>query len=129
MNIVRQQEVVENFHYDLVGKIAVENPETQIKVSVNPLDVEELEDFPKDQGSVLGLRVEFMVVFKEFVVSGSVRQLVTVDKVVKAPTELVQAELDELIRPLFSIIERLTYEVTEIALDQPGVKLNFQSEE
>ncbi|WP_240743124.1 DUF1149 family protein, partial [Enterococcus faecalis] len=32
-------------------------------------------------------------------------------------------------RPLFSIVERLSYEVTEIALDRPGVQLNFQQSE
>ena len=34
-------------------------------------------------------------------------------------------EVDELVRPLFSIVERLSYEVTEIALDRPGINLEF----
>ena len=36
--------------------------------------------------------------------------------------------MDELVAPLFDIVKRMAYEITEIALDQPGVKLNFQSE-
>lgn len=131
MNITRQPEVVEAYHYDLlVGKTFEEGkkPETQIKVNVNPLDVNDIEDFPKDGGSVLGLRIEFQIVFEEFMLSGSVRQVVAIDRVVKEPSEFSQEELDELVKPLFSMIERLTYEVTEIALDQPGIQLNFQAE-
>lgn len=33
----------------------------------------------------------------------------------------------ELSKPLIDYIERLTYEVTEIAFDEPGVTLNFES--
>lgn len=32
----------------------------------------------------------------------------------------------ELSRPLIKYIERLTYEVTEIAFDEPGFALNFE---
>jgi len=42
--------------------------------------------------------------------------------------DVTQEEVDELVAPLFDIVRRMSYEVTEIALDQPGVKLNFQSE-
>ncbi|MGH2251824.1 DUF1149 family protein, partial [Enterococcus faecalis] len=40
-----------------------------------------------------------------------------------------QEEVDVLLRSLFSIGERLSYEVTEIALDRPDVQLNFQQSE
>ena len=41
---------------------------------------------------------------------------------------MTQEEVDELVAPLFDIVSRMAYEITEIALDEPGVKLNFQSE-
>ncbi|MDU1741367.1 MAG: DUF1149 family protein, partial [Streptococcus lutetiensis] len=36
-------------------------------------------------------------------------------------------EVEYLAAPLLDIVQRLTYEVTEIALDRPGVKLEFRS--
>ncbi|MDN6437821.1 MAG: DUF1149 family protein [Lactococcus sp.] len=33
--------------------------------------------------------------------------------------------MSELAAPLFDLLQRLTYEITEIALDQPGVSLEF----
>ena len=38
---------------------------------------------------------------------------------------LTQEEMSELAAPLFDLLQRLTYEITEIALDQPGVSLEF----
>ena len=60
---------------------------------------------------------------------GRLAKLITL-LIVKLKTRRYFArEVDELVRPLFSIVERLSYEVTEIALDRPGVQLNFQQSE
>lgn len=126
MNIVRQPELVEAFHYDMNQNKKEEN---EIRVEVSPIDMSDQPDFPAEKGAVLGIRVVFKIVFPEFILSGAVRQLVTVtDRNIKSHEDLTQEEANELVRPLFSIIERLTYEVTEIALDRPGVKLNFAGE-
>lgn len=126
MEIIRQKEFVEAFHYD--ANTPENEAETEIRVEMNPLDMSEQEDFP-ETSSVLGLRVIFKIVFEEFALTGGVRQLVTLtDRKVTKVEDLEQSELDELVRPLFSIIERMTYEVTEIALDRPGVQLNFANE-
>lgn len=125
MNIMRQQEVVEAFHYDINNQ---PDTETDIQVEINPFDMSKEEDFPKEN-SLVGLRVIYQIVFEEFVLTGAIRQLVTVvDKNIQAAEDLNKEEIDELVRPLFAMIERLTYEVTEIALDQPGVQLNFNQE-
>lgn len=126
MNITRNPELVESFHYDL------NNPEneleTNISVEIVPLDMTEREDFPHDTSCVLGLRVVYQIVYEAFVLTGAVRQPVIVnDRIITEPSELTQEEVSELMQPLFSIIKRMTYEVTEIALDQPGVELNFSS--
>lgn len=127
MNINRQQEFVEGFHYDM--NTAETETETEIRVEVKPFDMSDQPEFPSDESSVLGLRVIFSIVFEEFILSGAVRQLVTIsDRKVENPDQLEQSELDELMRPLFSLIERLTFEVTEIALDRPGMQLNFTNE-
>lgn len=129
MNITRQPVLVEQFHYEHISKDGLGERETSIVVGVHPLDMSEVEDFPKDSASVLGLSIDFMILFQEFHLSGVVRQLVTIDRVVESPNEFTKKELDMLLKPLFSVIERISYEVTEIALDQPGVQLNFQQEE
>lgn len=127
MNIIRQPEFVEAFHYDM--NTAENETETEIRVEVKPFDMSEDPEFPINESSVLGLRVIFQIVFEEFAITGAVRQLVTLsDRKVENPDDLEQPELDELMRPLFSMVERLTYEVTEIALDRPGMQLNFANE-
>ncbi|WEG73909.1 DUF1149 family protein [Vagococcus intermedius] len=124
MNIQRQPEFVEAFHYDARNK--EQEIETEIRVEISPVDMSELPDFPHGKSSVLGLRIAYQIVFEEFVLTGAVKQMVTLlDRFVETAEELSQPELDELMRPLFSMIERMTYEVTEIALDRPGVQLNF----
>lgn len=129
MKIIRQPEIVEAYHYELItGEKAVP---TEINVGIKPIHLDE-EDKEiantKIESSVLGLRVMFQIALGEFYVAGSVRQLVTVDKKrINRPEDCTQEELDELMGPLFSIIKRLTYEVTEITLDQPGIELNFEA--
>lgn len=126
MEIIRQKEMVEAFHYDYHQET---DSETEIRVEIKPIDMSEEPNFKHDRDSVLGLRVVFKVVFEKFALTGAVNQLVTVlHRTIKTADELEPAELDELMKPLFSMIERLTYEVTEIALDQPGIQLNFQNE-
>ena len=127
MEILRQPEIVEGYHFDMI-KEHEEVGENDISVGLTAIDVTEQPDLANEDHSVLGLHVQFKIVMEKFVLSGSVRQLVSVvDKKVEKAEDCTKEELDELIRPLFSIIERLTYEVTEIALDQPGLQLNFNS--
>ncbi|MGX7030766.1 DUF1149 family protein [Vagococcus zengguangii] len=127
MELVRHKAFVEAFHYDAIKE---ETGENEIKVDVTPLEVNEEADFDSDNNSVLGVRVIYKILFPDFALTGAVRQLVEVHgrKITKSE-ELTKEEVNELIKPLFRMIERLTEEVTEIALDIPGVKLNFQRED
>ncbi|MCZ1526891.1 DUF1149 family protein, partial [Enterococcus faecium] len=79
--------------------------------------------------SIVGARLEFRLVFDTYVLSGSVSQINHIlNRKIEGQNDVTQEEVDELVAPLFDIVRRMSYEVTEIALDQPGVKLNFQSE-
>jgi len=127
MKILRQPEIVEAYHFDMI-KENQDTGETNIGVSLTAIDVSEQPELANQDHSVLGLHVQFKIVMEKFILTGSVRQLVSVvDKKVEKVEDCTKEEIDELVRPLFSIIERLTYEVTEIAMDQPGVQLNFNS--
>ena len=46
---------------------------------------------------------------------------------VNSGEDLTKAETDRLVEPLFDIVKRLTYEVTEIVTDKPGLQLNFNT--
>ena len=68
----------------------------------------------------------FMVVFDTFVISGVISQTNHVqDRFINEPNELEQAEVQQLAEPSLGMLNRLTYEVTEIALDMPGINLEF----
>ncbi|BDP53764.1 hypothetical protein EfmJHP35_16880 [Enterococcus faecium] len=125
MEIRRQKEVVEAFHYDM--RLPNQEVETDLKVGFSPLK-ETIENYPKEH-SIVGAVLEFRLVFDTYVLSGSVSQINHIlNRKIEGQNDVTQEEVDELVAPLFDIVRRMSYEVTEIALDQPGVKLNFQSE-
>ena len=67
-----------------------------------------------------------MIVLENLVISGNVGQLSIIrGQVIENKEQLSQEEMSELAAPLFDLLQRLTYEITEIALDQPGVSLEF----
>lgn len=49
------------------------------------------------------------------------------NRIVNEPSEFTKEEVENLAAPLLDIVQRLTYEVTEIALDRPGIKLEFRN--
>ena len=66
------------------------------------------------------------MVFEEFVISESLGQVkLFKDRRIESQEDLTKEELDELLMPLFLLVKRLTYEVSEIALDEPGVTVQF----
>ncbi len=68
MEIRRQKEVVEAFHYDM--RLPNQEVETDLKVGFSPLK-ETIENYPKEH-SIVGARLEFRLVFDTYVLSGSV---------------------------------------------------------
>lgn len=123
VELQRNQEVVEHYHYDF--RLPEDKSKTEIKVGFAPLKGNE--DYPKEN-SILGARINFKLVFANFIISGSVSQINhVINRKIEKQEDLTTEEINEIAAPLFKIIERLTYEVTEIALDKPGVKLDFLS--
>lgn len=122
MNIERYKPKVNSFHYDT--KEDYEKYETAFKIHITPLRIA----YPADQdnSSTLGIRLDFTMIFEEFVISGSLGQVnLFKDRRIESQEDLTQEELDELMKPLFLLVKRLTYEVSEIALDKPGVTIDF----
>lgn len=124
MEIKRQQEVVEAFHYD--KRVPETEVKTELRVGFSPIESKD-ENYPAEN-TIIAARLEFCLAFDEFVLSGSASQMShIINQKIEKQSDLSQSDVDELIAPLFSIIQRLAYEVTEIALDRPGIQLNFQS--
>lgn len=71
MEIKRQQEIVEAYHYDM--RVPDSEVETDLRVSFSPIEVEE-ENYPENS-SALVARLEFRIVFDEFVLSGAISQI------------------------------------------------------
>ncbi|MBO0477377.1 DUF1149 family protein [Vagococcus sp. DIV0080] len=127
MELKRQQEFVQSYHYDALPENHTE--ETAINVGINPFEIKKEMNIDPETNSVLGLRVEFKIVLEKVVLTGDVAQFVQVaGRKIEVVEDLTKEEVNELVKPLFVLIERLTYEVTEIALDAPGVQLNFSQE-
>ena len=117
MNLKREQEFVSQYHFDARNfEWENENGAPETKVDVN---------FQLIQHDLIVV-LSFMIVFDKFVISGTISQVNHVQgRIVNEPSELNQEEVETLARPCLNMLNRLTYEVTEIALDLPGINLEF----
>ena len=124
MQLQREKEFVSQYHYDARNFEWEQEhgaPETKIDVNFQLLN----RDDDKQTTSMIVI-VNFMIVFESFVISGVISQVNHVlDRAVQEPSELGQDEVERLARPSLNMLNRLTYEVTEIALDLPGINLEF----
>ncbi|MFD2728513.1 DUF1149 family protein [Enterococcus camelliae] len=126
MDIRRQKPIVESYHYDM--KKPEEEVETKLNVGFMPLTPPDAE-YPKEN-SIIGARLEFTIAFPEFVLTGAVGQINhIVNQTILKAEDISREEADLLVAPLFDIVKRLTYEVTEIITDEPGIDLNFNSQD
>ena len=71
--------------------------------------------------------LSFMIVFDKFVISGTISQVNHIDgRIVNEPSEFEPRRSGNFGSSMFEqCSNRLTYEVTEIALDLPGINLEF----
>lgn len=126
MDIQREQEIVEAFNYGLPP--AGQKIEQQLDVDFDILSTSN-PNYP-DNNSIIGVRVKFVIPAPEFIVSGSVSQVIhVIDRQIEKKTDFSRTEANQIALPVFKIIERLVYDVTEIALDRPGIKINFAPNE
>ncbi|PCS04047.1 hypothetical protein RR45_GL001866 [Lactococcus chungangensis CAU 28 = DSM 22330] len=87
--------------------------------------MENVEGISESDTAISGA-LTFIIVLENLVVSGHISQLSYIrDLVIENREQLDQEKMQELAAPLFDLLKRLTYEVTEIALDEPGISLEF----
>lgn len=126
MNIEREKEFVHQFHYDarnLEWEKENGTPETNLNVQFQL--VENVEGISESDTAISGA-LTFIIVLENLVISGHISQLTYIrNLVIENREQLDQEKMQELAAPLFDLLKRLTYEVTEIALDEPGISLEF----
>ena len=125
MEIKRQKPVVAAYHYDQPNP--EQTIETKLQVGFTPLNTED-PNYPKEN-SIIRCILDFRLVFEEYIISGRVTQINhVINRKITNQADVTEEEVSEIVAPLFDIVKRLTYEVTEIATDEPGLTLNFQTE-
>ncbi|EFR44237.1 DUF1149 family protein [Streptococcus pseudoporcinus] len=126
MQVIREKEFVNQYHYDarnLEWEKENGTPETNFEVTFQLIDKDEA----KNETVIVSV-LQFLIVKDEFVIGGVISQMVRiVNRLVNQPSEFKQDEVEYLAEPLLDMVQRLTYEVTEIALDRPGINLEFKS--
>ncbi|AEF25035.1 DUF1149 family protein [Streptococcus parauberis] len=126
MQLIREKEFVNQYHYDARNlEWEAENgiPETNFEVTFQLIDKDE----EKNETVIVSV-LQFVIVKDEFVISGVISQMVKiVDRLIEKPSEFSQEEVESLAAPLLDMVQRLTFEVTEIALDRPGFNLEFKN--
>ncbi|HLQ40777.1 MAG TPA: DUF1149 family protein [Tetragenococcus sp.] len=127
MNIRRQKAVVEAYHFDMKKK-SEDKLQTQLNAGFSPLDPP-TENYPAEN-SIIGAHLDFEIVLPQFIIRGAMGQVNHIaDRKITKKEDITQAESDELLAPLFDLVTRLTYEVTEIITDEKGITLNFNRDE
>ena len=126
MQLVREKEFVNQYHYDarnLEWEKENGTPETNFEVTFQLINKDEA----RKETAIVSV-LQFVIVKEEFVISGVISQMVRIlDRLVDKPSEFTQEEVESLASPLLDMVKRLTYDVTEIALDSPGINLEFKN--
>ena len=115
---------VNRYHYDVRNHEweKKENgvPKTNVEVTFQLHNKDE----EANNTSVVAV-LQFMIVRDEFVISGIVSQMDHIqNRIVNEPKDFTRRSRS-LGCTVLDTLQRLTYEVTEIALDRPGINLEF----
>lgn len=125
MNFERVSKVItQNFHFDLNSKAELKN-NLQILVRKETATQDELAQFGDGNFYNLAALFEIAPAPGDFTVSGLVYQLVKIDGYDGDGHDLPADLQEQISRPLVEQIETLTYQVTQVALDD-GINLNFE---
>lgn len=126
MEIIREKEFVNQYHYNarnLEWEKENGTPETNFEVTFQLVE----KNTKKNQTTIVAV-LQFTIVRDEFMISGVISQMIHIqNRIVNEPKEFSQEEVETLAVPLLDMVKRMTYEVTEIALDRPGINLEFKN--
>lgn len=125
MNVKREQAIVNQYHFDIRNfNWEKENgtPETMFQSEMKIMERNE-----EEQRTTLVAIFRFMIVLDYVVISGVFTQANHVEgRIIEDANALSNEEKKFLNEPLVDMLQRMTYDVTEIAFDAPGLKLELK---
>ena len=129
LTINREQAFVNQFHYDARNfewEAENETPETNLNVQFQLVTGEQVDSKIGPDDTALHAVLTFVIPLETIIISGFVSQMNYIQaRKIESQDQLEQEEMAEIAAPLFDLLQRLTYETTEVALDQPGINLQF----
>lgn len=124
MELVREKVFLNQYHYDarnLEWEKENGTPKTNAEVTFQLIKKDE----EANETTIVAV-LQSIIVKDEFVLTAVVSQMNCIkNRIINEPSEFSQTEVESLAAPLLDMLQRLTYEVTEIALDRPGTTLEF----
>ncbi|WP_271006250.1 DUF1149 family protein [Listeria seeligeri] len=126
MDIVTDKIVVEKYNFETILE---ENGQTENKIE---LEVHEVEPIGGNEelmakGKIFKITIPFVLALEKFRIDGRISRIVQVKDYFGQFSDLAIPDVEGLSNPLIDYIKRLTYDVTEIAFDEPGISLDFNA--
>ncbi|WP_088825327.1 DUF1149 family protein [Listeria goaensis] len=126
MEIKTNPIVVEKYNFE-TNMTEQTSGENQINVQLNEVEPVGDDKSILEAGKMFKIDVPFILTLDRFKIDGHISRIIQIVDFFGAAEELEKHLMAELSAPLVDYIKRLTYEVTEIAFDEPGFQLNFES--
>ncbi|AIS58847.1 DUF1149 family protein [Listeria ivanovii] len=126
MDIVTNKIVVEKYNFETILE---ENGQIENKIE---LEVHEVEPIGGNvelmaKGKIFKITIPFVLALEKFRIDGRISRIVQVKDYFGQFSDLSIPDVEGLSNPLIDYIKRLTYDVTEIAFDEPGISLDFNA--
>ncbi|MBC1482721.1 DUF1149 family protein [Listeria sp. FSL L7-1509] len=126
MDIVTNKIIVEKYNFETILE---ENGQIENKIELEVHEVEPIggNDELMAKGKIFKITIPFVLVLEKFRIDGRISRIVQVKDYFGQFSDLAIPDVEGLSNPLIDYIKRLTYDVTEIAFDEPGISLDFNA--
>lgn len=126
MDIVTDKIVVEKYNFETILE---ENGQTENKIELEVHEVEPVggNEELMTKGKIFKITIPFVLALEKFRIDGRISRIVQVKDYFGQFSDLAIPDVEGLSNPLIDYIKRLTYDVTEIAFDEPGISLDFNA--
>lgn len=126
MDIVTNKIIVEKYNFETILE---ENGQIENKIELEVHEVEPIggNDELMAKGKIFKITIPFVLVLEKFRIDGRISRIVQLKDYFGQFSDLAIPDVEGLSNPLIDYIKRLTYDVTEIAFDEPGISLDFNA--
>ncbi|EAC3080799.1 DUF1149 family protein [Listeria monocytogenes] len=126
MDIVTNKIVVEKYNFETIVE---ENEQFENKIELEVHEVEPVNGNVElmSKGKIFKITIPFLLGLENFRIDGRISRIIQLKDFFGDFSDLEAVDVEGLSNPLIDYIKRLTYDVTEIAFDEPGVSLDFNA--